>query len=302
MKNIGIVGAGSIGLLFASYLAKAFSVTLYTRTSEQAEVINQKGIILQKGATQRRIRVKAIPILKWKGNEELTIIAVKQYQLHSVIDHVTKFDYSPQNLLFLQNGMSHLRLLEKMDAAAILVGSVEHGASQLNSNTVRHNGEGVVNVALYKGKSEILMELAEACSQIYFPIVIKDNYYQMMVNKLIANAVINPLTAILQVKNGELITNTFYFAAVKKLFLEIAAILNLKDPIGRFRDMVRICKKTGDNQSSMLKDLESGRRTEVDAILGFLLDEAKKQQKQAMNIENYYYLLKGKEKAREGVN
>lgn len=302
MNNIGIVGAGSIGLLFASYLAKAFSVTLYTRTSEQAEVINQKGVILQNGRIQSRVNVKAFPISKWKGTEELTIIAVKQYQLHSIIDHLTKFDCSPQNLLFLQNGMGHLKLIEKIDAAAILVGSVEHGASKVNSNTVRHNGGGAVNAALYKGKSEILMELAEACAPIHFPITIKDNYYQMMVNKLIANAVINPLTAILQVKNGELITNTFYFAAVKKLFLEIAFILSLEDPIRKFRDMIRICKKTGDNQSSMLKDLEAGRRTEVDAILGFLLDEANKQQKKAINIENYYYLLKGKEKAREGVN
>ncbi|MCM3689981.1 2-dehydropantoate 2-reductase [Neobacillus niacini] len=302
MNTIGIVGAGSIGLLFASYLAKSFSVTLYTRTSEQAEIINQKGIILQKGSTQRTIRVKAFPISKWQGNEELTIIAVKQYHLHSIIDHATKYDCSPQNLLFLQNGMRHLPLLEKMDAAAILIGSVEHGASKVNSNTVRHNGEGAVNAAVYKGESEILMELAKICAPMYFPIVIKDNYYQMMVNKLIANAVINPLTAILQVKNGELITNTFYFAAVKKLFLEIASILNLKDPIRKFRNMLRICKNTADNQSSMLKDLEAGRRTEVDAILGFLLDEAKKQQKQAINIENYYYLLKGKEKAREGVN
>lgn len=302
MNNIGIVGAGSIGLLFASYLAKAFSVTLYTRTSEQAEVINQKGVILQNGRIQSRVNVKAFPISKWKGTEELTIIAVKQYKLHSIIDHLTKFDCSPQNLLFLQNGMGHLKLIEKIDAAAILVGSVEHGASKVNSNTVRHNGGGAVNAALYKGKSEILMELAEACAPIHFPITIKDNYYQMMVNKLIANAVINPLTAILQVKNGELITNTFYFAAVKKLFLEIAFILSLEDPIRKFRDMIRICKKTGDNQSSMLKDLEAGRRTEVDAILGFLLDEANKQQKKAINIENYYYLLKGKEKAREGVN
>ncbi|TDL72643.1 2-dehydropantoate 2-reductase [Rhodococcus qingshengii] len=302
MNNIGIIGAGSIGLLFASYLAKAFSVTLYTRTCEQAEVINQKGIILQKGRTQRRVSVKALPISMWKGTEELSIIAVKQYQLQSIIDHFRNFDCSPKNLLFLQNGMSHLTLIEKIDAAAILVGSVEQGASKVNSNTVRHNGEGAVNAALYKGKPEILLEFAEACVHIDFPITIKDNYYQMMVNKLIANAVINPLTAILQVKNGELITNTFYFAAVKKLFLEISSILNLEDPIRKFRDMIRICKKTGENQSSMLKDLEAGRRTEVDAILGFLLNEANKQQKPAINIENYYYLLKGKEKAREGVN
>ncbi|MFP7296026.1 2-dehydropantoate 2-reductase [Neobacillus niacini] len=302
MNNIGIVGAGSIGLLFASYLSKAFTVTLYTRTSEQAEIINQKGIILQKEGKELRVSLKAIPISMWTGAEELTIIAVKQYQLQSIVEHLANTDSCPKNLLFLQNGMRHLTILEHLNADTILVGSVEHGASKVNSYTVRHNGEGAVNAALYKGELELLIKLAEKCTSIDFPITIKDDYYQMMVAKLIANAVINPLTAILQVNNGELIANTFYFSAVKKLFLEISTILNLEDPIRKFRNIIRICKKTGENQSSMLKDFEAGRRTEVDAILGFLLDEAAKQQKPAINIENYYYLLKGKEQSREGVN
>jgi 2-dehydropantoate 2-reductase len=299
--NIGIIGAGSIGLLFASYLSKAFSITLYTRTIEQAEEINQNGILLQKGEIQSRIKVKAFPLSMWKGTEELSIIAVKQYQLRPIIEYLTKLDCIPKNLLFLQNGMSHLTLLEKVDAAAILVGSVEHGASKINSYSVSHNGEGAVNIAAFKGKSSALSEFAEACAEIHFPITIKEDYYQMLVNKLIANAVINPLTALLQVKNGELISNTFYFSAVKKLFLEISSILNLEDPIKKFRDIINICKKTGDNQSSMLKDVKAGRKTEIDSILGFLLDEAAKQQKTAVNIETYYLLLKGKEQTRGEV-
>jgi 2-dehydropantoate 2-reductase len=300
--NIGIIGAGSIGLLFASYLSNAFSITLYTRTSEQAKEINQNGILLQKGETKSRVRVKALPLSMWKGTEELSIIAVKQYQLHPIIDYLSKLDCIPENLLFLQNGMSHLKLLENIDAANILVGSVEHGASKINSYSVRHNGEGAVNIAIFKGKSATLKEFAKACAEIHFPITIKEDYYQMMVNKLIANAVINPLTALLKVNNGELIKNHFYFSAVKKLFLEISSILNIEDPIKKFRDMIKICKKTGDNQSSMLKDIEAGRRTEIDSILGYLLDEGAKQQKSAVNIEIYYYLLKGKEQSRGEVN
>ncbi|MEH7011913.1 2-dehydropantoate 2-reductase [Neobacillus niacini] len=300
--KIGIIGAGSIGLLFASYLSKAFSITLYTKTSEQAEEINQKGIILQEGSTKSRVRVRAFPVSKWTGIEELTIIAVKQYQLDSIINHFTNLECIPQNLLFLQNGMGHLKLLENIPAANIFVGSVEHGASKVNTYTVSHNGKGAINVALFKGEDGSIKEFASVCATINYPITLKDDYYNMLVNKLIANAVINPLTAILQVKNGELITNIFYFAAVKKLFLEISYILNLENPISKFRTIIRICRKTAENRSSMLKDLDAGRRTEIDAILGFLLDEAAIQQKTAINIESYYYLIKGKEQVRRGVN
>ncbi|MDM5328047.1 2-dehydropantoate 2-reductase [Neobacillus sp. CF12] len=299
--NIAIIGAGSIGLLLASYLSKAFSITLYTRTCEQADEINQQGILLHKGSSQSRVRVRALPLSKWSGTEEITIIAVKQYQLQSIIDYLTKLDCSPQNLVFLQNGMSHLKLLENMKDANIFVGTVEQGASKLNKYSVCHNGEGAINIALFKGDSAKIKEFAKACTPIGFPITIKDDYYKMLVNKLIVNAVINPLTAILQIKNGQLISSTFYFATVKKLYIEISFILNVDEPIKKFRDVIRICKKTSNNHSSMLKDLEAGRRTEIDAILGFLVEEAAKQQKKAPIIESYYYLVKGKEQDRSGV-
>jgi 2-dehydropantoate 2-reductase len=300
--KIGIIGAGSIGLLFAAYLSKAFSITLYTRTSVQAEEINQNGIALQEGTEKQKFSVRAMPISKWAGEEELTIIAVKQYQLHSIINDLTNLERCPNTLLFLQNGMGHLKLLENIPVPNIFVVSVEHGASKVNTYTVRHNGKGAINVALFKGDSNKIIEFADACSANNFPITRKGDYYDMLVNKLIANAIINPLTAILQVNNGELITNTFYFAAVKNLFLEISDILNLQDPIIKFKNMLNICKKTAANRSSMLKDIEAGRKTEIDAILGFLLDEASKQQKKAINIESYYHLIKGKEKDRGRIN
>lgn len=301
--KIGIIGAGSIGLLFAAYLSEAFSITLYTKTKEQAEEINQMGITLQKGSTQNIVRVTAHPITDWSGREEVTIIAVKQYQLHSIIKQLTKLDCIPQNLIFLQNGMSHLKLLKNIPATNIFVGSVEHGASKINTYTVSHNGVGAINVALFRGENiDLIKVFLEDCVTINFPITLKDDYYNMLVNKLITNAVINPLTAILEVKNGELITNTFYFAAAKKLFLEISFILSLEDPMRKFKDIIRICKNTSENRSSMLKDLEAGRRTEIDAILGFLLEEAAIQKKNTRTIESYYYLIKGKEQDRRRVN
>ena len=44
--------------------------------------------------------------------------------------------------------MGHLKLLESISVPNIFVGSVEHGASKVNTYTVRHNGKGAINVAL----------------------------------------------------------------------------------------------------------------------------------------------------------
>lgn len=299
--QIGIIGGGAIGLLFASYLHNDFSVTLYTRTSEQAVELNKYGLILQRDSKKVISMVKALPISDWEGVEELSIIAVKQYQLPAIFDRITKIQVVPKNLLFLQNGMGHLELLEKLPVENIYVGTVEHGALKINSYTVSHNGEGMTNVAVYRGNPLVIQEFSSMTPPI-FPVTLLPDFYMMLVNKLIVNAVINPLTAILNVKNGELVENSFYYKAAKILFDEVAAILNLGEADQHFQRIMDVCEQTASNRSSMLKDTEDGRRTEVDAILGYLLKEAARQKKMAPQIASYYYLLKGKEFAWEGIS
>ena len=297
--KVGIIGAGSIGLLFASYISRVFEVTIYTRTPEQAQKININGIILRNRGEEKVTMVKAQPIMEWQGREDLTIITVKQYQLPSVIKIINHLSPMPDHLLFLQNGMGHLKLLDEIGTKHLYVGSVEHGALKENSYTVSHNGKGVTNVAVFKGDAASLQQFASALTG-EFPLTFQENFYQMLVKKLIVNAVINPLTAILQVKNGKLIDNPFYFHAVQNVFAEIALILNLEKSDEYLQLVIDICKNTAENRSSMLKDMEANRLTEVDAILGYLLDEAERQEKRAPQLSNLYHFIKGKELDREG--
>ncbi|TWE08932.1 2-dehydropantoate 2-reductase [Neobacillus bataviensis] len=290
--RVGIIGAGSIGLLFAAYLSRVFDVTVYTRSQEQAAEINQHNVLLQSGTEETIAKVKALPIADWQGSEALTIIAVKQYQLFSIIERLSQLPSMPENILFLQNGMGHLKLLDDINTSNLFVGSVEHGALKENPYTVRHNGIGTTNVAVYKGDPGFLKMFVLAVSNV-FPITFHEEYFAMMEKKLIANAMINPLTAILQVNNGALIDNPFYYKVLQNLFSEITAILNLEHPEGYWEHVIKICKKTRDNRSSMLKDIEAKRLTEVDAILGYLLEEANKQGKKLPQLETLYYLIKG---------
>lgn len=297
--KVGIIGAGSIGLLFAASLANQFEVTLYTRTAEQANKINQNGITVHKKSKPAAVTlVNAVPFSSWVGAEELTIITVKQYQLPAIIEIINSYPQTG-NLLFLQNGMGHLKLLKGLKTKNIFVGTVEHGALREDSHTVRHNGLGNTNVAVFKGDSSILNKFLTSTS-IDFPVQLQDDYYHMLLKKLIVNAVINPLTATLRVKNGSLIENTFYFQAVSSLYTEIASILNIDPKEGYLEQVIQVCQKTAENRSSMLKDVEAGRLTEVDAILGYLLHEAKEQEKQAPNITFLYYFIKGKEQDGRG--
>lgn len=297
--KIAIIGGGSLGLLFSYYLSEKHEVHLYTRTQQQADLINTHGLHrIKLGDKRTTHNVYAAPLHDWLGTEDMAIIAVKQYQLPEIMPTLTAKTVG--SLLFLQNGYGHIKLLKDLTVLPIFVGSVEHGAVRSNGNTVIHNGVGVTRAALYKGSENLLRELSASLAS-DFPLILEDDYESMLIKKLVVNSVINPLTAILNVKNGDLIKNPYYKEIFVNLFDECAQVLELHNKEDYFENLLNVCKKTAENHSSMYKDLENGRKTEIDAILGYLLEEAARKNIKAPLIHNYYDCIKGKEHEREGA-
>jgi 2-dehydropantoate 2-reductase len=291
--RIGIIGGGSIGLLFSYYLGERYDVTLYTRTLDQAEAIRQNGLQLIGNGQIHKSELKTNTIENWHGNEDITFIAVKQYHLSTLIEFLLERQVGKTIFIFLQNGMGHLKLLQLLNDETIYVSTVEHGAYKINPFTIEHNGIGQTKLAIYKGEETIpdsLFFIPE------FPIVFESNYYEMLIRKLVINAIINPLTAVLRVPNGEIIQNEHYLRVAQNYFSEIAAILQLTNKENYFRQVLEVCQRTSNNRSSMLKDIEQKSQTEVDSIIGFILEEAEKKKIKAPISQMLYDFIKGSER------
>jgi 2-dehydropantoate 2-reductase len=291
--RIGIIGGGSIGLLFAYYLSERFNVTIYTKTVVQAEEINQNGLFLVRSSKVHKTNVTSQCFDQWSGKEDLTFIAVKQYQLPDMIKQINIQQTQSTNFVFLQNGMGHLKLLKQLSAKTIYLSSVEHGAYKKYQNTVEHNGVGQARIALYQGELSLPTSIFSIS---HFPIVMEQDYYEMLLKKLVVNAIINPLTALLHVTNGEIIQNKHYFMVATNLFNEVVGILNIENSESYFNQVLEVCYNTSANRSSMLKDIEANRPTEIDAIVGYIIEEAEKKKMNAPICQMLYHFIKGSER------
>lgn len=107
-----------------------------------------------------------------------------------------------------------------------------------------------------------------------------DDALSLIWGKLVINSAINPLTALLRVKNGELLERPAARAMMGQLARETAQVaaaenilLPFQDPVGAAEDVAR---KTAANQSSMLQDVLRGATTEIDAICGAVVKAAEK--------------------------
>ncbi|WP_102347039.1 2-dehydropantoate 2-reductase [Bacillus sp. Marseille-P3661] len=298
--KVAIVGSGAVGLLIASFLYDSkIETILYTNRSEQADKINREGIQVYRNDISRKVFIKAIPFIRGIEPVDLIIVTVKQYHLKPIIDYLVHTE-NRCPILFLQNGMSHIEDLPSLFTNTIFVGVVEHGVLKRNDNTVEHTGMGQVKISCFKGECGETLPLFEKLNDEGFLFKFEQEWYPMLIQKLVVNAIINPLTVLYSIRNGSLLTNSYYFKNMQLLYSEILPLMNGVDDDKLWRGLVEICEKTAANYSSMYMDIKNNRQTEVDAILGYLLSEGRKNKISLPLISFLYYCIKGKERG-EGI-
>jgi 2-dehydropantoate 2-reductase len=111
---------------------------------------------------------------------------------------------------------------------------------------------------------------------------------EAQLQKLVVNSVVNPLTAVLRCRTGELFQDQARRALVHELLKETGHIIRGIQQGGanklvdlRFADedllviVEKSSKRVGGGRTSMLQDVEVGRRTEIDYMNGYLISQAK---------------------------
>ncbi|OZI12377.1 2-dehydropantoate 2-reductase [Bacillaceae bacterium SAS-127] len=293
--KIGIIGGGAMGLLFATQMTEIDSTIVFTKTVEQASALSEQGITRIENE-QKVIHCIQADVTEQIGHYQfdLLFIAVKQYQLPSIFPYLQQVSEDVP-LVFLQNGMGHLQDLDRLTHKHVFVATVEHGVLRTDLATIEVRGRNRTNISAYCGEEQKLspfLNLFEAT----FPFVWRENPRTMLLEKLSANVVINPLTAVLKVTNGELMTNSPFLKLAETIFAEFSAVFPESVQEAMWTKVKQICLKTANNRSSMLSDVEKGQQTEVEAIVGYVLNEAKKREVDVPLLQTLYLMIKGLEK------
>lgn len=283
--NFAIVGAGAVGMLTASLLKEAgCGVRLITRRPEQAERINAEGI-------SRDGKVQYIQASSgWESipSNAFIFVTVKYGQLPEVIEKL-KSNCLANPIVFLQNGMMHLEMLRHLPQKNIAAGVVEHGALKEGDTRVRHTGKGTYRLALLAGDEERFLPLLNingvGCEW-------QEDADRLLFRKVLLNCLINPLTALLSIKNGELLSNVHAYELLKNVYTELYSAFPEIDALLPFEQVTTLCASTAGNTSSMLADKLAGRKMELDTILLYTI---KRSRYTLPTLQTFYHLLKAVE-------
>ena len=271
MKDILIVGTGALASLFAARLAQAgYAITLLGSWKAGLEALQTNGVRLQdSNGGEHRFPVNAIHDPRECRGMQHALVLVKAWQTEQVAGQIREC-LAPDGLaVTLQNGIGNREVLARsLGPGHVALGVTTTGATLLGPGVVREGGEGSISIERHQALGPIEKALRSAI----FNVNVVEDAQSLIWGKLVINAAINPLTAILRVPNGKLLELPTAREMMRSLALEAAHVAEVEnvplpfpDPVAAAEDVAR---RTAANHSSMLQDVLRSAPTEIDAICG----------------------------------
>ncbi len=279
MKKIGVIGPGAIGRLFAFFLASAgYDVLLVCRREAQAKAFSEQGLTY----VDLEGRAHHLAVEATTGDSERlaevhgVIVTVKSYDTAAAARQIGALNRKVP-VLSLQNGLGNAQTLARDVAQEqIAVALTTHGAIAEGEAKVWHKGRGQTVIGAIEAGSEVAdwwADVLASCAPVITP---SAEIQREIWRKAMVNIGINPFTALLGVKNGQLLREPDVLPLMRAAVEEAEAVaklagVELSDSMERVLD---VCRHTAENTSSMLQDVRFGRRTEIDAMCGVIVQIA----------------------------
>jgi 2-dehydropantoate 2-reductase len=279
MNNILIVGTGALATLFAARLAQAgHRITMLGTWQAGLAALRERGArLIDAGGNEHPFEVKAIGDPRECNGEKYALVLVKAWQTERVAGQLKECLAEDGLAVTLQNGLGNRETLARsLGLERVALGITTTGATLLGPGLARAGGEGITSIE----RNPALDPLEAALRSAQFKVDIVEDAQSLVWGKLVINAAINPLTALLRVSNGELLERSSARELMRALASETAQVaaaekirLPFVDPIAAAEE---VALKTAANHSSMLQDVLRGAPTEIDAICGAVVRAAQK--------------------------
>jgi 2-dehydropantoate 2-reductase len=292
--KICIVGAGAIGGLLGGKLALAGEeVTLIARGAH-LEAIQRNGLklIMADGTEEVATNARATSDFREAGPQDAVILALKAHSVPAIAPSL-HYLYGPETMVVTaqngvpwwffrkQGGTYENYRIEAVDPGGVVeenigvervIGCVVYPAAELDGpGTVRQiEGDRFSLGELDGSKTERIQKLAQAINKSGLKAPIRPRLRNEIWVKLWGNLAFNPISALTRATLVDICQYPLTRELARNMMLEAQAIAEkLGVEFGvTLEQRIAGVEKVGAHKTSMLQDIEAGRPTEIEAIVG----------------------------------
>ncbi len=294
-----ILGAGAMGCLYGAALHRAGAEVVFVDINQpHVDAINARGLELETRAGTEFLPIPARRPEEIAERVDLVVVFTKTFHTDAALAGIAAAIGPETWLLSLQNGLGNdKRLAAHASKDRILVGSSSLPSDLVGPGKVRSHGEGGSKLyPAFGGDPAFAGEICELLTRGGLPAVLEPDIHGAIWSKAIFNATMNPLCALTRRTPGFLGSHDESRALIRALVDEGVAVANASGiaiPAQPIHDLTHVSVTDhADHEASMLQDVKAGRRTEVDAINGAIVEAARAAGVAAPLTETLWRLVK----------
>jgi len=294
---MAVLGSGSVGLaIAASYAVAGQGVTLLARGAA-VPLLRENGIQVTGVCGEHRVEPQRLKVFDAEHPDledlacDVLVVATKAYQVGPVLQALMQRagaasapEVTPKAVLLLQNGWGSAD-----EARAALPAGVPVFSSIMMIGIERRSPTHVnVNVqaspirvgTLFRAAPDAAQGMRDAVARGqagFLPITYDDEIEPAILNKFLFNTCLNAIGAITRMTYGELVSNEHARRLITQVADETIRVVRAERGLPLAPDGATyveqtltpfVLPKAAAHRSSMLQDVEAGRRTEIDYLNG----------------------------------
>ncbi len=276
MKQILMVGAGSVGGYFGAHLAKHHPQVSFLLRPKTLAAVVQRGLTVRSATGSFTVRPQASSDVRDLPLPDLIILGVKAYDLDEVMDQIEPIVTEKTVILTLQNGIeTENRLLDRFQRDCV-VGGVAYIYSKIaEPGVIEHYKRGAVAIGELMGyESPRLLAIRDLFTAAGIPCHLTKDIRRTKWEKMCWNCVFNPITVLINDRVAQALDHPEMMDVIRQIVGEVAAVsaaLKVPLPPDMPERVVKATQEIRDIHTSMYDDWKAGRRTEIDALNGYIV-------------------------------
>ena len=299
MTKICVFGAGAIGGYIGARLAhKAEAEVSLVARGPHLAAMEAKGLILKQGGKTFTVHPRVSSDSKTLGPQDYVIVAVKAHALTGVLDQLLPLLGKDTAILFAQNGLPWWyfykhggpyegrriasvdpggKIWERLEPERALGSVVWQAAEMETPGVIAHAYGDRLPIAEPSGeKTPRAMLLSKLLMNAGMKSPVRGNLRDEIWLKLWGNLSFNPVSVLTQGTLLQLATDPGTRRVIRDMMQEarlVGEALGVKFSVD-VDERISMAEKVGNHRTSMLQDVEAGRPTELDSLLGVVIELA----------------------------
>ncbi|MFK7859553.1 MAG: ketopantoate reductase family protein [Granulosicoccus sp.] len=285
--RVAILGAGAMGSWFGGQLAQqGHDVQLLTTNNAHIEAVSANGLLMHvHGDTDNvtTVKVAAGTPADYDGTADLIIVLTKSYQTTTALHSVAAQLKERTAVLTLQNGLGNAEAIAAfVKPENIWIGMSMMPVDRIAPGVIASRGTGQTTFgrfdATHHAFGDAVAQAFEGCGiSVRHDPDVKTRIWE----KVAFNAGMNALCALTYGTPGTIGQLPDAGTLIRAVATEVADVASAEGvPVSLdavFETIAYACENHGGHKASMLQDLQNGKRTEVDALNGAIVDLGQRQ-------------------------